>query len=257
MKVSVRGTGTLEVSWEAPDSDGGSPVTGHRVQWKEAADSWTASEDVSEEAATGTVHTITGLRDGVEHTVRVIAVNDAGPGPASAEASATPQEESIWSATLTVGTAKDFAGYSSFAVGKENNTLGGLSSDTITVEGADRTVRVWALGVLEGRLLLSVQPRLTAGFVLTVGPNRYSSGDATTREGRLSLFIYFWDPGALDWTEGDTITVGLTASETPSNTPATGGPTISGTAQVGETLTVDLSGMTDDDGLDNAVFSYR
>ena len=257
LKVSVRGTGTLEVSWEAPDSDGGSPVTGHRVQWKEAADSWTASEDVSEEAATGTVHTITGLRDGVEHTVRVMAVNDAGPGPASAEASATPQAESMWSATLTVGTAKDFAGYSSFAVGEENNTLGGLSSDTITVEGADRTVRVRVLGVLKGRLLLTLEPKLTAGFVLTVGNNRYSSGDATTREGYLSIFGYLWDPGALDWTEGDTVAVGLTAGKTPSNTPATGAPSITGTAQVGETLTVDLSGITDDDGLDNTVFSYR
>ena len=41
------------------------------------------------------------------------------------------------------------------------------------------------------------------------------------------------------------------------NSPATGAPTITGTAQVGETLRVDLSGIADDDGLDNAVFSYQ
>ena len=41
------------------------------------------------------------------------------------------------------------------------------------------------------------------------------------------------------------------------NRPATGLPTISGTAQVGETLTADVSGITDEDGLDNAVFSYQ
>ena len=34
-----------------------------------------------------------------------------------------------------------------------------------------------------------------------------------------------------------------------SNSPATGDPTISGTAQVGETLTVDTSGIADTDGL--------
>ena len=41
------------------------------------------------------------------------------------------------------------------------------------------------------------------------------------------------------------------------NTPATGTPTIGGTAQVGETLTADTSGISDADGLDNITFSYQ
>ena len=41
------------------------------------------------------------------------------------------------------------------------------------------------------------------------------------------------------------------------NTPATGAPTITGTAQVGETLTADTSGISDADGLDDAVFGYQ
>ena len=41
------------------------------------------------------------------------------------------------------------------------------------------------------------------------------------------------------------------------NTRATGQPTIGGQARVGETLTADVSGITDDDGLDSAVFSYQ
>ena len=41
------------------------------------------------------------------------------------------------------------------------------------------------------------------------------------------------------------------------NTPATGVPTITGTAQVGETLTANTSGIGDADGLDNVVFSYQ
>ena len=43
----------------------------------------------------------------------------------------------------------------------------------------------------------------------------------------------------------------------PQNTPATGSPAISGTAQVGETLTADTSGIADSDGTDNATFSYQ
>ena len=42
-----------------------------------------------------------------------------------------------------------------------------------------------------------------------------------------------------------------------SNNPATGGPAITGMAQVGETLTADISGIADADGLDNATFSYQ
>ena len=45
------------------------------------------------------------------------------------------------------------------------------------------------------------------------------------------------------------------ASETE-NTPATGAPTISGIAQIGQILTVDTSGIADADGLTNVSFSY-
>ena len=47
------------------------------------------------------------------------------------------------------------------------------------------------------------------------------------------------------------------AQQTPANSPATGVPTISGTAQVGETLTASTSGIQDGDGRTGAVFSYQ
>ncbi len=43
----------------------------------------------------------------------------------------------------------------------------------------------------------------------------------------------------------------------PVNTPATGAPTISGTARVGETLTASTSGIADTDGLTNVTYSYQ
>ena len=45
--------------------------------------------------------------------------------------------------------------------------------------------------------------------------------------------------------------------DTPSNTPATGAPAISGTPQVGETLTADVSSIADSDGLTNVSYSYQ
>ena len=44
---------------------------------------------------------------------------------------------------------------------------------------------------------------------------------------------------------------------TPGSNPATGAPTIRGTAQVGQTLTASTSGIRDDDGLTGAVYSYQ
>ena len=44
---------------------------------------------------------------------------------------------------------------------------------------------------------------------------------------------------------------------TPDNSPATGAPTISGTAQVGEVLTADTSGVADTDGLSNVQYEYQ
>ena len=41
------------------------------------------------------------------------------------------------------------------------------------------------------------------------------------------------------------------------NSPATGAPTIRGTAQVGETLTADTSGIADADGLSNVQYEYQ
>ena len=47
------------------------------------------------------------------------------------------------------------------------------------------------------------------------------------------------------------------APEPPANNPATGSPAITGTARVGETLTVNMSGIADEDGLEDAAFSYQ
>ncbi len=57
----------------------------------------------------------------------------------------------------------------------------------------------------------------------------------------------------------ETLTSAATAPVKPaqSNEPAAGLPTISGTAQVGETLTADTSGISDADGMTNAVFRYQ
>ena len=63
--------------------------------------------------------------------------------------------------------------------------------------------------------------------------------------------------GAICTEEGRMLSGGLLLVVPGPNTPATGGPTISGTAQVGETLAADTTGIADADGLDSAAFSYQ
>ena len=91
--ASVTASGDVNLSWEAPMwdlageiggdqawGDGGSPITGYVVQWKEASDSWDTEADVSEATVTGTSHTIEGLTGGTDYSTRVIAVNMVGRG---------------------------------------------------------------------------------------------------------------------------------------------------------------------------------
>ena len=54
-----------------------------------------------------------------------------------------------------------------------------------------------------------------------------------------------------------TETVSFAGQQQIANNQATGGPIIGGTAQVGETLETDVSGIADEDGLENATFSYQ
>ena len=66
-------------------------------------------------------------------------------------------------------------------------------------------------------------------------------------------------PGAVCTPDGRALSNALTAtvSGPVTNAPATGAPTITGTAQVGQTLTASTSGIADADGLTGATFTYQ
>ena len=76
-----------------------------------------------------------------------------------------------------------------------------------------------------------------------------------TDEGKaIKVRVSFTD----DEGNGETLTSAATAAVAAApNSPATGSPAITGAAQVAETLTVDASGIGDEDGLEDATFSYQ
>ena len=73
-------TGTLTLSWDPPESDGGSSITGYRVQWKGPGEEYNTTD--RQATVTSPRHEVTGLTDGATYTVSIVAVNELGPGPA-------------------------------------------------------------------------------------------------------------------------------------------------------------------------------
>ena len=97
----------IEASWTAPSLNGGSAITGYRVEWKTAAQTWAEAATAGQSttvAADATGHEITSLTNNTEYTVRVRAGNDAGDGPWSTEASETPVS-AITQVTVEFGAA--------------------------------------------------------------------------------------------------------------------------------------------------------
>ena len=72
----------------------------------------------------------------------------------------------------------------------------------------------------------------------------------------IKVRVSFTDDLGNETTLTSAATEAVAAAPQP-DSPATGEPTITGTAQVGRTLTADTSGIADADGLDNAVFAYQ
>ena len=69
--------------------------------------------------------------------------------------------------------------------------------------------------------------------------------------------VSFTDDAGNDEELTSAATAAVAAAPPPPNTPATGLPTITGTAQVGDTLSAVTTGVEDADGLDNVIFSYQ
>lgn len=85
--TSTAGNTQVVVSWSAPTSNGGTPITDYIIEYRSGSGSWTTFPDGTSAARTATV---TGLTNGTAYEFRVMAVNANGPGSASSTTTATP-----------------------------------------------------------------------------------------------------------------------------------------------------------------------
>ena len=95
--VAITASGEVELRWQAPDDDGGHPITGYQA--KRDSGSWTATGS----ALPG--YTATGLTNDTEYQFRVRARNTLGAGAAAGPISATPAELAApWNFRVVNGT---------------------------------------------------------------------------------------------------------------------------------------------------------
>ncbi len=163
--------------------------------------------------------------------------------PADAEEPAEP----VWSADMTV------VEYSSVSVGA-------ASVDLFSNTGGSGNLRI--------RSLWSHMP--DRDLRLAFDDDVPNPADYTLQTGDRSLEFpedssgassFKWNDMDVHWEDGqlvhERIVPTAESDAHQANTPATGVPTISGTAQVGETLAADTSGIGDADGLTNVSYAYQ
>ena len=175
---------------------------------------------------------------------------------------AAPTEDpaALLTANLTVGERGEFVGYH----GLEVPPIGAMTDTDFEV---DQRYELQALAVFGATGAGLYDPEtVLACFVETAKPTDAVRDTLILRIGSepfpfsastafANTDCYPWArPEGMSWSYGDVALVKVTLAP---NAPATGAPTISGTAEVGETLTAATTGIEDDDGLSGATYSYQ
>jgi len=96
------GDGQVSLSWAAPASNGGTDVSGYELSYG-LTDGYTPNWQPIPDSGVATLsHSVSGLTNDRDYTFQVRAVNAAGSGPGSDEASATPRK--LHALTIIAGT---------------------------------------------------------------------------------------------------------------------------------------------------------
>ena len=87
LRAEANGSTQIDLRWSAPRNDGGSPITGYRIEFSDDRDSWNV--EVSNTGSTATTYSHTGLSPGTTYYYQVSAINEWGTGAYSAPAQGT------------------------------------------------------------------------------------------------------------------------------------------------------------------------
>ena len=235
LRATASGDGSVSLKWDAPEDDSVTSYQILRSRPSEEEDNLTILV-----ADTGSLdRTFRDVRvlPGLAYRYGVKAISKKGLSDLSNQAEATPKELPV--NTKATG-APEIEGTAQ--VGEE------LTADTSGIEDQDGLDNV----------VYRYQWLADDANILGATERTYTLGDAD--EGKvIRVRVTFTDDADHDesLTSEGTEAVSFAVQEQVENGVATGTPTISGTAQVGEELTADTSGIEDQDGLDDVVYRYQ
>ena len=229
--------GTVTLRWDAPNDDS---VSGYQILRRRPREGEkTLLVHVNDTGSIATEYTDNDVTPDVLHAYRVKAINAVGLSGQSNFVNVTP--------TQPAGPAQNSPATGTPTISGMAQVGETLTADTSGIADADGLTNVsysyqWIPN--DGSFDTDNQDAPGSSYTLVEGD-----------EGKtIKVEVSFTD----DAGNGESRTSAATAAVAArSNTPATGAPTISGTAQVGETLAADTSGINDADGLTNVSYSYQ
>ena len=245
-----------QLRWVAPQTrnDYLPPVDTYRIQWKQSSGSWDTASDVSEATTIpsdrhGMTYRLEGLTAGAEYNIRVIAANETGNSqPSNVITYTRPSPSSQQQAANSPATG----GPGIQGSPRTGETLTATTSGIADLDGMTGAAFAYQWIRHDPAAETDTDIEGATGRTYTV-----TSAD----EGRsLKVRVSFTDDGG---NEESLTSYALIASPAPArtrepaNSPPTGAPAISGTAQVGQTLTAATTGIGDKDGISAAVFAHR
>ena len=254
LRAAANADGSVTLYWNAPDED----VTGYRIlRHRHSLGELDPLVYVADTGSTATAYTDTGMVAGVPHNYRVQAIRDGVLGERTIQIKIFPVQKATNSpatgAPAISGTAQ---------VGE---TLTADISGIADEDGLENVTRnyLWAAVGSSGKIGARYAYQWLVDGADSGSGDHHAGYDNTTYTlteddvGKaISVRVTFVDDGGHQETLTSAATDPVAALPQP-NSPATGAPTIGGTAQVGETLTVDTSGITDEDGLDDSTFTVQ
>ena len=192
-----------------------------------------------------------GTDDSASAYTMTIDVTDA-PAPVCAVPSFGDRRE-IWTGTVTVGALR-ISGAGIYAYGFHSVDGGSLlPSAMFSIGASDYTISANTVSTDGDFVFVLDGARLTAAEEVALRLHVCGEDYDFSAE-KFTGFDYVLTT-SLDWSPPvETRTVYLSL---PANNPATGEPTITGTAQAGQELTADASPIMDTDGLTGVDFTYK
>ncbi len=267
---ATAGNRQVTLSWTNPDD---LTITRYQYRQKTGAARWGRWMDVPRSGRSTVEHLFTGLANGTEYRFRLRAVNSLGNSPQSDEAGPATPQATLGGCVqpLPAGGSVSAATYLSTCKASESNdesesgakaqyywfTLAQRSVATISVTGG-------ALGANTSDVILCLlNGHGRTGSPATVdgcedendsasGSNREPTKETisvTLAAGDYTIEVAGYDDVDLGFTN---LTAQFVDVNRPANTSATGKPSISGTAKVGETLTAAKGTIADTNGLTKA-----